>query len=384
MRRYLLPIALLACDRGAPAPAGGPAVTGPAVAEPPAPTVTPTTPAPSASGRTSNLKTDEDARVFPAIGRRDGALWSVRVHAWVYEPEYDSPGRTATIEALRKALDLPEDAGSTDIFRTRARAFLVDNESSKSLLVRIGGQEYELASTGFDGHSHTDLKVPAEGLVPDAAGIVAIDVIPRKNDLRYFSGVAVLLADTGTSVVSDIDDTVKISEVRDKKKLLAHTFLQEFEPVPGMADAYRRWAQAGAAFHYVSASPWQLFDPIDGFFRREKFPQGSLHLKQFRWKDSSFLSLFQDPVSYKQPILAGLLSQFPRRRFVLVGDSGEQDPEVYGAIYREFPTQVTAIHIRDVTGEDREAARYKTAFADVPGERWTIFTDATTLPAALQ
>lgn len=383
MRRYLLPLALLACDRGAPAPAGSPAAT--AVAEPvaPTPTVTPPTPAPPASGRTSNLKTDEDARVFPAIGRRDGEHWSVRVHAWVYEPEDDSLGRTAAIEALRKALDLPEDASSTDIFRTRARAFLVDNESSKSLLVRIGGQEHELASTGFDGHSHTDLKVRAEGLVPDAAGIVAIDVIPRKGDPRQFGGVAILLADTGTSVISDIDDTVKISEVRDKKKLLAHTFLMEFEPVPGMADAYRRWAQAGAAFHYVSASPWQLFDPIDAFFKRETFPQGSLHLKQFRWKDSSFLSLFQDPVSYKQPIIAGLLRQFPQRRFVLVGDSGEQDPEVYGAIYREFPTQVTTIQIRDVTGEDREAARYKAAFADVPGERWTIFTDATTLPATL-
>ena len=216
-----------------------------------------------------------------------------------------------------------------------------------------------------------------------AAGVVAIDVIPRTGDPRQLAGVAILLPDTGTSVVSDIDDTVKISEVRDKKKLLARTFLQEFEPVPGMADAYRRWAEAGAAFHYVSASPWQLFDPLDGFFKRDRFPQGSLHLKQFRWKDSSFLSLFQDPVGYKQPIISGLIKQFPNRRFVLVGDSGEQDPEVYGMIYREFPTQVTAIHIRDVTGEDREAARYKAAFDEVPAERWSIFTDATTLPATL-
>ncbi len=390
--RYLLPLALLACDRNAPASAEEPLPATPAespapvVAEPvitPTPIPVPTIAVAPPSGRTSNLKTDEEARVFPAVGRRDGDFWDLRVHAWVYEPEEDSTSRGAAIEALREALELPSDAPEAAIFRTRARAFLVDNESGKSLLVRIGGQEHELAGTLLDGHSHTDLRVPASSVAPDPSGLVTIDVIPRKHDLRSFAGVALLLADTGTSVVSDIDDTVKISEVRDKKKLLAHTFLQEFEPVAGMADAYRRWAAAGAAFHYVSASPWQLYDPIHGFFEREKFPQGSLHLKQFRWKDMSFMALFQDPVSYKQPLIGGLLKQFPRRRFVLVGDSGEQDPEVYGAVYREFPTQVVAIHIRDVTQEDREAPRYKTAFADVPADRWTIFTDAATLPATL-
>ena len=68
---------------------------------------------------------------------------------------------------------------------------------------------------------------------------------------------------------------------------------------------------------------------------------------------------------------------------MLVGDSGELDPEVYGKIYREFPTQVVAIHIRDVTQEARDAPRYKLAFADVPADRWTLFTDANTLPQTL-
>ena len=145
----------------------------------------------------------------------------------------------------------------------------------------------------------------------------------RPGDDRRFASVAFLLADSGVSVVSDIDDTVKISEVRDKQKLLRNTFMHEFQAVPGMADTYRTWAAAGAAFHYVSASPWQLFDPLDAFFKAASFPAGSLHLKQFRWKDSSFFSLFQDPVAYKKPIIAGLLTRYPHRRFVLVGDSGE-------------------------------------------------------------
>ncbi len=378
MRRFFLPLALLACEASAPATRAAPA-------EPVAPTPTKlATPTPSsASGRTSNLKLDEEVRVFPAIGHREGDVWKVRVHAWVYEPEEDSWRRAAVVEALRSALELPPGSEASEVFRARARAFLVDNESGKSLLVRIGDREHELASTLPDGHSHTDLRIPAASVRPEASGVVAIDVIPREGDPRRLSGVALLLADTGVSVISDIDDTVKISEVRDKARLLARTFLQELEPVAGMADAYRRWAAAGAAFHYVSASPWQLYDPLDEFFKRTGFPQGSVHLKKMRWKDTSFFALFQDPIAYKRPILAELVRQFPGRRFVLIGDSGELDPEVYGQIYRESPTQIAGLYIRDVTGEDREAPRYKAAFAEVPAERWTIFTDAATLPATL-
>ena len=94
------------------------------------------------------------------------------------------------------------------------------------------------------------------------------------------------------------------------------------------------------------------------------------------------LLLFQSPIEYKQPILSGLIAQFPQRRFVLIGDSGEKDPEVYAAVYRVHPQQVAGIYIRDVTGEARDAPRYQTAFTGIPADRWTIFTDPATLPAA--
>lgn len=379
-RRCLsLCLGLLACNPGARTEPD-PAPTPDAKASVPTDLTPPT---PSTSGRSSNLKADEEARIFPALGRREGAVWELRIHGWVYEPETDSALRGAAIEALRRALELPDEALESDIFRARASNFLVDNESGKSLLLRVGGEEHELASTSWNGHTDTDIRVDPAGLSPDASGMVALDVITRAGDTRRFSGVAFLLADSGVSVISDIDDTVKISEVRDKHKLLRNTFMHEFQPVAGMADAYRRWAAAGAAFHYVSASPWQLWDPISGFFKAGNFPPGSIHLKQFRWKDSSFLSLFLDPVAYKHPIIAGLLTRYPNRRFILVGDSGEKDPEVYGRIYREFPAQVAAIHIRDVTGEARDDARYAAAFADVPADRWTLFTDPATLPSTI-
>ena len=144
--------------------------------------------------------------------------------------------RDAAIDALRRGFELPDEALESDIFRARARSFLVDNESGKSLLVRIGGEEHELASTSWNGHTDTDLRLAAAGLRPDAAGMVPIEVITRPGDDRRFASVAFLLADSGVSVVSYIDDTVKISEVRDKQKLLRNTFMHEFQAVPGMAE----------------------------------------------------------------------------------------------------------------------------------------------------
>ena len=136
-------------------------------------------------------------------------------------------------------------------------------------------------------------------------------------------------------------------------------------------------------FYYFSASPWQLYDPIVEFFRAAGFPAGSAHLKLFRAKDATFFSLFQDPHAYKTPLLDLLIAGSPGRRFVLVGDSGEKDPEAYTDAFRRYPAQVAAIYIRDVTGEGRDAPRYQTAFAGIPAERWQIFTDPTSLPETL-
>ncbi|MCY0992917.1 App1 family protein [Nannocystis sp. ILAH1] len=371
--RALLPLSVLAlfaataCDparQQSPAPAPAPA---------PAPTAAPT-------GLTSNLKSDEDLRLLPAVAVRDGDGWRVDLRAWVFEPEEGSWRRGAAVEALVSALELPPGSEANEVFRKRARAFLVDNESGKRIVVRISSKEHVLEVTGANGHSETTLHLEGADL---PAASTPVTAVLQPGDARSFTGTIVRLDAAGISVVSDVDDTIKISEVRDKQRLLERTFLKEFEAVPAMAAAYQRWAAAGAAFHYLSASPWQLYDALLEFTGAAGFPAGSMHLKLFRPKDSSFFSLFQDPREYKAPLLRMLLRGAPGRRFVLVGDSGEMDPEVYGDAYREFPDQVVAIYIRDVTDEGRDAPRYRTAFAGVPEARWQIFVDAAALPPTL-
>src|SRR6185295_2069331 len=99
------------------------------------------------------------------------------------------------------------------------------------------------------------------------------------------TGQAYLLPPTGESVISDIDDTLKHSQVACKKTLLANTFLRPYETIPGMAGVFRDWWAEGAAFHYVSSSPWQLYEHLAAHLADEGFPTGSFHLRHFRLRD---------------------------------------------------------------------------------------------------
>jgi hypothetical protein len=332
----------------------------------------------AAAARGSDISADEEVVFFPTVGHFDPArgAWVLPIHGWIFEPETDDVLRRQTLEALRRALELPRGAETTQRFLVRARAFLVDNERRQRIRVRLGDREYPAGASQPNGHFEGTVTLPkqhAERLLGEQKSKewLTFTAATRAGDRRRFEGKVLLLPDAGTSVISDIDDTVKISEVADKRALLANTFLHEYRAVPGMAERYRRWAADGAAFHYVSDSPWQLYEPLTEFLREAGFPAGTMHLKMFRWKDSSFFDLFTDPTGRKLRVIEPLLKTFSGRKFILVGDTGEQDPEIYGELARKHP-QVHRVYLRNLTKETADGQRLKRCFADVAAERWEL------------
>ncbi|MBE9504993.1 MAG: DUF2183 domain-containing protein, partial [Proteobacteria bacterium] len=162
----------------------------------------------------------------------------------------------------------------------------------------------------------------------------------------------------------------------DKEELLANTFLRDFKEVEGMARLYNKWAGEGAVFHYLSNSPWQLYPSLSAFLDEKNFPAGSFHLQSFRLKDSSIFNLFTSPETSKPPRIKKILQKYPQRKFILVGDSGEKDPEIYAKIAREHPNQIKHIFIRDLRPEESDESRYISLFEGIPEDKWTLFTDA--------
>ncbi|VVT48978.1 uncharacterized protein SAPINGB_P002044 [Magnusiomyces paraingens] len=154
---------------------------------------------------------------------------------------------------------------------------------------------------------------------------------------------------TGVSVISDIDDTIKITGILGgKRDIFRNVFVYDYKKIqiPGVLECYQRLSQLGASFHYVSNSPWQLFPTIKEFINSSGFPQGSFHLKTY----TGFIGgIFEAAAEKKKQNLHKILSDFPHRRFILIGDSGEGDLEAYIDVTSHFPDQIMGIFIRDIT-----------------------------------
>lgn len=339
----------------------------------------------------TNLKPDEQIVFYPTVAQRVPGktnLWRAQIRGCVFEVEK----RRLMVAAFKEALELKTEeltSAQSIVFAERARLFLVDHERGKKVFVRCGTNEFFVGKSGADGRFGAEVllhdadlerRAPPRLAAPNPdqmaeTGLGApFTAALKADDARTFSSAIFPLEAEGLSVISDIDDTIKITEVRDKEATLRNTFLREFQAVPGMTELYQSLARSnGAAFHYISASPWQLYEPLATFIVSNGFPAGTFELKEFRWKNRTFFSLFASPEKYKPGVIEPLLKRFPKRKFILIGDSGERDPEIYGALARKFPEQITHIYIRDVTNETADSTRYQEAFRDVLRARWQIF-----------
>ena len=158
-------------------------------------------------------------------------------------------------------------------------------------------------------------------------------------------------------VISDLDDTVVRSSATNLLKMAwivvlnnAHTRLP-FEGVGAFYEALRR-GKGGDSFNpifYVSSSPWNIYDLLEDFLNVHGIPPGPLFLKDW---SPTVLGKHQD---YKLGVIRRLLETYDELPFVLLGDSGEEDPEIYLQTIREHPGRITTVYIRDVSPDKRDA-----------------------------
>jgi phosphatidate phosphatase APP1 len=330
----------------------------------------------------SNVKDDETIQFFRTAAWLNEATdeWHVPIHGWIYEPE-DSVSRRALFETiLDRQFDLTVSDATEANFSRRLNLVIADNERNKQIVIEFAGQTYTLPESERNGHFETELHIAAAAVeehIEDS--IIRYQAVTDDEETRSFTGEVLFVSPRGLSVISDIDDTVKISGVTDHRNLLENTFLLDFAATPGMAELYRNWDEDNVSFHYVSSSPWQLYAPLQEFLDENGFPPAELNLKAVRFRDRTLFELFKKGTETKPIQIEKILSTWPDRSFVLVGDSGEQDPEVYADFLRRYPQRLERALIRNVTEESPDNERFASLFAGIDSGRWQLFDDPATL-----
>ena len=166
----------------------------------------------------------------------------------------------------------------------------------------------------------------------------------------------------GVSLISDIDDTIKRSNISaGAREIFRNTFVRDLADltVDGVREWYNTMHAHGVSIHYCSNSPWQLFPVLASYFSIAGLPPGSLHLKQY---SGMLQGIFEPVAERKKSTLNRLLKDFPGRRFLLVGDSGEADLEVYTDLAVANPGRILAVFIRDVTSPEQTTGYFDQSF----------------------
>jgi Phosphatidate phosphatase APP1, catalytic domain len=309
----------------------------------------------------------EDVTIYPTYGYRDGNGWKIPVRIWVHEPR-------EMVEGIVRVL--AENVGNVKIHEqknlcARLADIVADSESRERVVFEFDNDpKNEKFSIGSreGGFPKSDLNGIVEGFIK-LSDARALTLLAAQNALENWltfrvvsqdhSGVGRvrLIEPEGLSVVSDVDDTIKVTEIpAGAEVVVRNTFFRDFRAAPGMANRYKNLEEA--CFHYVSGGPWQLYEPLSDFLMKEGFPEGSFHMKSVpknllsptTWKD--FFKLVGDAtLEQKLSQISEIMRRFPGRRFILIGDSGEHDPEVYRQIRARYGHQVEAIWIRDVVND---------------------------------
>ncbi|OAL04807.1 actin filament organization protein-like protein App1-like protein [Phaeosphaeriaceae sp. SRC1lsM3a] len=283
------------------------------------------------------------------------------------------------VAKVSEKIGLADDEEAKATIAKRIQPLLDSILPAHAVEIDLQGVTTRLGPSGRDGISSDELAIPGsdykDGQIVTTKAINA--------DATSFN--ITFANPKGWAVISDVDDTIKKTLTSSPVGILKTTFAEEPEPIKGMPELYKHLVQKldNPPFWYLSASPYNLY-PFLRQFRETYYPSGTMILRDASWMNlAGFLAnLTQGTEAYKVDRIEKINRWFPKRRFILIGDSTQSDPEAYGEAYRNHKKWIGAIFIRKVMGvegmdEEKKNApeRFEKAFKDVPKDVWYVFED---------
>ena len=242
------------------------------------------------------------------------------------------------------------------------RRFETDEIPNARLKIMFQEQEH-FATTDEEGYFVINLepKIPLE---PESIWhhmvVELIDApVPVPNGLQAKAEILVPPVDAEYGIISDIDDTIIKTQSTDLLAMWGNVIFHNAHtrmPFAGVSAFYKslqlgRNGKRNNPFFYVSSSPWNMYDLLQDFMDFNEIPEGPILLRDFGLEKNKLFR--SDHMGHKYKEIQNILLTYPELNFVLIGDSGQEDANIYREVVKNFPTRILAVYIRDVQLPDR-------------------------------
>ncbi|KAF7539007.1 hypothetical protein G7Z17_g12509 [Cylindrodendrum hubeiense] len=334
---------------------------------------------------------------IPPYANWTDAGWSVRVHGNVYKlpnVSQDKIDDLANVFLIDTEVDELSDSGKAQA-RNLTRSIFVVQQDDESVTVDFvnnfqvadgsgvvsakgGSQKIKLPyNTTEEGDFDTfvTLRNTSDSggyLTPgnETSRVQAINLYAEGTN-NNGNSTAYLVPTEGITIISDIDDILRVTKIYEPKEGLLNTFARAFTPWRNMPDIYANWSTSlpETHFHYLTTTPEQGTRNYMEFIY-DTYPLGSFDTRPLNFSDVSAT------LAIRRFLLDKVFQTFPNRRFVLVADTSNSDVmKAYPALYKDYPGQVQCIFLRNTSATDEgDRFPYNTeGFKDIPQERYMFF-----------
>ena len=262
---------------------------------------------------------------------------------------YSGYGSTRSARAMGRivlsrpdAAEQPIDAMHATVLRG-IRVFLAAPQTGLPVEITFGAATAKVSS---DRGGYFDVDLTGHGLAPGWH-----HAIVRCAGVEARAPIQVIGDDVGFGIISDIDDTCLVTSLPRMVLAAYNTFVlpeTARRVVPGMSALYRSLLahNPGSPVIYLSTGAWNTQPIINRFLQRHGFPNGALLMTDWGATETA---AFRSGREHKRSQLRRLAAEFPNIKWLLVGDDGQHDPEIYDEFAAEQPGRVRAIAIRQLT-----------------------------------
>ena len=295
------------------------------------------------------------------IERLVGSNDSLRIESYL---GYGNDGFLRLSGRILRQQRLPDSSASDSEWRNflnMSRNWFTDEVPHARLEARFREKRFE-TETDEEGYFYFEL--PLGNLSTNAMMWYEVDLtlVEPVGDSPVTAKALAQMPARGSEfgVISDIDDTVIHTAATDLLQMAKNTLLGNahtrvvFNGVSSLYSALSRGADGRGRnpFFYVTSSPWNVYRLLTEIFELRSIPRGTLFMTDWGIDESKFFTSGHH--SHKKAAIRKVLEFYPSLNFILIGDSGQQDPEIYTDILGEFPGRILAVYIRDVTKRSRD------------------------------